>query len=62
MNIPQVASLIPVGKDAEALTRTLDQLSHLPRKDTPEVIVATAGDQHATERTVAGRAQLLWPE
>jgi rSAM/selenodomain-associated transferase 2 len=51
-----------VRNDAEALTRTLDHLSHLPSMDTAEVIVAAAGDRSGTEIAVAGRAQLLWPD
>jgi rSAM/selenodomain-associated transferase 2 len=59
---PQISIVIPVRNDAEALARTLDHLSHLPGREAVEVIVAAAGDRGGTERAVAGRAQLLWPD
>jgi rSAM/selenodomain-associated transferase 2 len=59
---PQVSIVIPTRNDAEALARTLDHLHQLPDMDAAEVIVAAAGDREGTERAVAGRAQLLWPD
>jgi rSAM/selenodomain-associated transferase 2 len=59
---PQVSIIIPVRHDAEALARTMDHLCQLPGLDGAEVIVAAAGDREGTERAVAGRAQLLWPD
>jgi rSAM/selenodomain-associated transferase 2 len=61
MNAPHISIIIPVRNDAEALTRTLAHLCRLPGMDRAEVLVAAAGDRHATERAVAGRARLLWP-
>src|SRR5262245_44143590 len=61
-NTPQVSIIIPARNDAEALARTLDHLGHLSQMDTVEVIVAAAGDRGGTERAVADRAQLLWPD
>jgi rSAM/selenodomain-associated transferase 2 len=61
-NTPQISIIIPVRNDAEALVRTLEHLSHLPGRETAEVIVAAAGDRGGTEGAVAGRAHLLWPE
>ena len=59
---PAVSIVIPVRNDAEALARTLDHLCQLPGMDAAEVVVAAAGDREGTERAVAGRARLLWPE
>jgi rSAM/selenodomain-associated transferase 2 len=61
-NTPHISIIIPVRNDAEALTRTLDHLDHMPGRDMAEVLVAAAGDQPGTELAVAGRAQLLWPD
>jgi rSAM/selenodomain-associated transferase 2 len=61
-NTLQISIIIPVRNDAEALARTLDHLSHLPGRETAEVIVAAAGDRGGTEHAVAGRAHLLWPD
>src|SRR5262249_30356893 len=47
--------------DAAALGRTLDVLGGLAGINQAEVIVAAWGDHEGTERTVAGRARLLWP-
>ena len=60
MGTPQVSIIIPVRNDAEALGRTLDYLSSVPRMDAVKVIVAAAGDREGTERAVSERAQLLW--
>jgi rSAM/selenodomain-associated transferase 2 len=59
---PRLSIVIPVRNDAEALARTLDHLCRLPGMVAAEVIVAAAGDREGTERAVAGRAQLLWPD
>lgn len=59
---PWLSVIIPARNDAAALGRTLDHLARLPGLDGVEVIVAAAGDPDGTERAVAGRARLLWPE
>lgn len=63
----RVSVVIPVRNDAPALARTLDALlaGASPAGPTTadlEVIVAAAGDRPGTERTVGGRARLVWPE
>jgi glycosyltransferase involved in cell wall biosynthesis len=50
-----------VRNDAAAVGRTLDQLVGSGIAGA-EVIVAASGDPVGTERAVAGRARLLWPE
>ena len=57
---PRVSIIIPSRNDAAALCRTLDDLGTLPGIDQAEVIVAAWGDHEGTERTLAGRARLLW--
>jgi rSAM/selenodomain-associated transferase 2 len=59
---PHISIIIPVRNDAEALSRTLDHLDHLPGIESAEVLVAAAGDRQGTSRAVAGRAQVLWPD
>jgi rSAM/selenodomain-associated transferase 2 len=61
-NTPQISIIIPVRNDAEALARTLDHLFGIAGMDAAEVIVAASGDREGTERSVDGRAQLLWPD
>ena len=58
----RVAIVIPARNDAAALGRTLDHLQNVRGTEAAEVIVAAAGDREGTERAVAGRASLLWPE
>jgi glycosyltransferase involved in cell wall biosynthesis len=63
----RISIIVPVRNDAPALARTLDALLAGPavaRSSAAdvEVIVAAAGDRPGTERAVAGRARLLWPE
>ena len=57
---PRISIIIPSRNDAAALCRTLDDLGTLPGIDQAEVIVAAWGDHEGTERTLAGRARLLW--
>ena len=59
---PRFSVVIPARNDAAALGRTLDYLGGLAGIGETEVIVAAAGDPEGTERAVAGRARLLWPE
>lgn len=59
---PRFSVVIPARNDAAALGRTLDYLGGLAGIGEAEVIVAAAGDPEGTERAVAGRARLLWPE
>ena len=59
---PHISIIIPVRNDAEALSRTLDDLERLSGLESAEVLVAAAGDRQGTSRAVAGRAKLLWPE
>jgi len=59
---PHVSVIIPARNDAAALGRTLDHLSRLDGIGAAEVIVAAAGDPDGTERAVAGRATVLWPD
>src|SRR5919197_2968471 len=54
--------IIPARNDAEALGRTLDHLDRLDMRERVEVIAAAAGERSSTERAVAGRARLLWPD
>src|SRR5262249_57832725 len=58
---PRISIIIPSRNDAAALGRTLDDLDGLAGINQAEVIVAAWGDYEGTERTVAGRARLLWP-
>jgi hypothetical protein len=59
-----ISIIIPSRHDAAALARTLDHLgAHVAGWSTgAETIVAAWGDRPDTERAVAGRARLLWPE
>jgi len=59
---PRVSIVIPARNDAAALGRTLDHLRARVDLDAAEVIVAAAEDRAETERAVAGRAKLLWPD
>jgi rSAM/selenodomain-associated transferase 2 len=59
---PRLSVVIPCRNDAAALGRTLDYLGGLAGIEGAEVIVAASGDAVGTERAVAGRARLLWPE
>ena len=54
--------IVPARNDAAALARTLDALETLAGRATAEVVVAAFGDRAGTERAVAGRARLLWPD
>jgi rSAM/selenodomain-associated transferase 2 len=54
--------IVPARNDAAALARTLDALERLAGRATAEVVVAASGDRAGTERAVAGRARLLWPD
>jgi rSAM/selenodomain-associated transferase 2 len=58
---PRISVVIPARNDAEALGRTLDWL-HASAPGAFEIVVAASGARKATERAVAGRARLLWPE
>jgi uncharacterized protein len=58
---PSISIVIPARNDAKALSITLDHLKHLDGIDAAEIIVAAAGDRQETERAVARRARLLWP-
>lgn len=60
--IPELSIIIPVRNDAAALRRTLDALGELPGRAAVEIVVAASGDRAGTERAVAGRARLLWPD
>ena len=62
MSEPTLSIVIPVRNDAAALGRTLDHLARLDALDRVEVIVAAAGERADTERAVAGRAQIVWPD
>lgn len=57
-----ISIIIPARNDAAALGRTLDWLRGLHGVEGAEVIVAASGDRAGTERAVAGRATVLWPE
>jgi hypothetical protein len=59
--LPLVSVIIPARADAAALGATLDYLQRLPGCDYSEILVAACGQVEETERTVAGRARLLWP-
>jgi rSAM/selenodomain-associated transferase 2 len=61
---PSISIVIPSRHDAAALARTLDHLgTHVTGWSTrAETIVAAWGDRPDTERAVAGRARLIWPE
>jgi rSAM/selenodomain-associated transferase 2 len=58
---PRVSIVIPVRNDAEALARTLAWLVTLPGISNTEIIVAAAPEPDATERVVAGRADVIRP-
>ncbi len=59
---PGFSIIIPARNDAPALGRTLDYLGGVVGIDRAEVIVVASGNPEGTERAVAGRARLLWPE
>jgi glycosyltransferase involved in cell wall biosynthesis len=61
---PEFSIVIPVRNDAAALACTLDriQATLVGWPGRAETIVAAWGDRTGTERAVAGRARLLWPE
>ncbi len=58
---PHVSIIIPVRNDAQALGKTLDCLERVDGITETEIIVAASGDRDGTERTVRGRARVLWP-
>ena len=58
---PRISIVIPARNDAAALGRTLDHLA-TSVAGVADVIVAASGAREETERVVAGRARLLWPE
>ena len=58
----RIAIVMPARNDAAALGRTLDHLRGVRGIEAAEVIVVAAGDRAGTERAVAARARLLWPE
>jgi rSAM/selenodomain-associated transferase 2 len=59
---PCVSIVIPARNDADALGRTLDHLHACVDLGAADVIVAAAADPEGTERAVAGRARLIWPD
>ncbi|HEV8438983.1 MAG TPA: TIGR04283 family arsenosugar biosynthesis glycosyltransferase [Methylomirabilota bacterium] len=60
--MPRVSIVIPARNDAAALALTLSRVARVASVNESEVIVAGAGDREATERAVAGRARLIWPD
>lgn len=57
----RVSIVIPARNDAAALARTLDHLAEAAPA-LHEIVVAASGVREETERAVAGRAAILWPE
>lgn len=57
-----ISVIIPSRNDAHALRHTLEALRHLTASAGAEIVVAASGDREETERAVAGRALLLWPD
>jgi rSAM/selenodomain-associated transferase 2 len=61
---PAVSIVIPVRNDTTALQRTLGYLERVGWTSSPavEIIVAAAGPRGDLERTVDGRATVIWPD
>jgi rSAM/selenodomain-associated transferase 2 len=58
---PRISVVIPARHDADALARTLEHLARAV-PGLHEIVVAASGPRAETERAVAGRAALIWPE